>query len=155
MKKVHYQKEVSMYKDLALLALYLSVIIFLIFDNNQDYTIILISAAVVIICLYSSLEGIFLLYKKTQCKTKGSSYEGRITGKIGISTVRKGYYYKLRVLYKNGKIMTPLIAPKYVDNLKSKKCTVYEYNNMTYVDDYQLCDKGEKTVKIRILDDKF
>ena len=151
MKKVNYYNELYIYKDLALFIIFLSVIIFLILDNNLDYTIILISAAVIIISLYSSLGGIFLLYKKNKCKAKGASYEGRITGKIGINTLKKGYYYKLRVLYKNGKIITPLIASKYVDNLKSKKCSVYEYNNMVYVDDYQLCNKGEKAVKISIL----
>ena len=152
MKKVHYYKEISMYKDLALFIIFLSVIIFLVLDNNLDYTIILISTTVVIISLYSSLGGIFLLYKKSKCKAKGDSYEGRITGKIGVNTLKNGYYYKLRVLYKNGKIITPLIASKYIDNLKSKKCSVYEYNDMVYVGDYQLCKKGEKAVKISILE---
>lgn len=152
MKKLYYHKELSIYKDLVLFIIFLSIIIFLILDNNLDYSIILISAAVVIISLYSSLEGIILLYKKTKCKTKGNSYEGRVTGKIGINTLKKGYYYKLKVLYKNGKVITPLIASKYIDNLKSKKCSVYEYNDMTYVDDYQLCNKGEEAVKISIIE---
>lgn len=51
-----------------------------------------------------------------------------------------------------GKSLYSFPAPKYVDILKSKKCTVYEYNNMTYVDDYQLCDKGEEAVSISILE---
>ncbi len=110
MRRMHYHKEISMYRDLALFALFLSVIIFLVLDNNLDYTVILVSSAIVIISMFSSLDGILLLYKKTQCKTKGNSYEGRITGKIGRSTVKNGYYYKLNVLYKNGKIITPLIA---------------------------------------------
>ncbi len=152
MKKVHYHKELSIYKDLVMFIIFLSVTIFLILDNNLDYTIILISVAVVIISLYSSLGGIFLLYKKTKCKSKGNSYEGRITGKIGINTLKKGYYYKLKVLYKNGKVITPLIASKYINNLKSKKCSVYEYNDMTYVDDYHLCNIGEKAVEISIIE---
>ena len=105
MRRMHYHKEISMYRDLALFALFLSVIIFLVLDNNLDYTVILVSSAIVIISMFSSLDGILLLYKKTQCKTKGNSYEGRITGKIGRSTVKNGYYYKLNVLYKNGKII--------------------------------------------------
>ena len=101
MKKVHYYKELSIYKDLTLFIIFLSVIIFLVLDNNLDYTIILIFTTVVIISLYSSLGGIFLLYKKSKCKAKGDSYEGRITGKIGINTLKKGtiinleYYIKI------------------------------------------------------------
>lgn len=153
MKKVYYHKEISKYKDLFLFLLFLSVIIFLILKNNFDHAIILIPAIAAILSLCSSLSGFALLYKKILCKSKGTSYEGRITGKRGKSTSKKGYYYELQVLYQNGKIKTPLIPYKYVDNLKSKKCKVYEYKNMTYVDGYQLCCNDEKPINIRIIND--
>jgi len=152
MKKAYYQKEISKYRDWFRFLLFLSVILFLTSDSRADRTIIPISATAAIVSLLSSFSGIILLYRKIQCKAKGTPYEGRITGKRGISTLKNGYYYELQVIYKNGKIITPTISSKYVDNLKSKRCTVYEYKNMTYVDDYQLCCKGEKSIRIRVID---
>lgn len=154
MKKVRYQKEISKYKDLFLFLLFSSVIIFLILKNDFDNTIILVPAIAAVLSLCSSFPGFALLYKKILCKSKGTPYEGRITGKTGKSTSKNGYYYELQVLYQNGKIKTPLIPYKYVDDLKSKKCIVYEYKNMTYVDGYQLCCNGEKPVNIRIINDQ-
>ncbi len=95
-----------------------------------------------------------MLHKKRICVLKGQQYEGRIVGKIGISTFRKGYFYKLVVLYKKGKITTPLIQAKYVDALKNKKCIVNVYGDNMYICGYSLCRKGDSPVKIRIVGNK-
>lgn len=137
-----------------LLLVYLFFIIWSFSMNNNDKTVTVIFITAFLLHAYEASEGIILLYKKHICTSKGQQFEGRIVGKIGISTLRKGYFYKLIVLYKNGKISTPLIQAKYGDALKSRKCVVNVCNNLIYINGYTLCSKGDTPVKIRIIENR-
>lgn len=151
MKKLRYRREKSLLVYLPMTALFMGVGIFSALGERHDRADLLISAAVVIVGLCSCAESLILLYKKRKCKTHGTAYKGRITGKTGHSTARSGYFYTLKVRYKNGSVTTPLIDSRYVDRLKSRNCTVYEYGGMVYIDDYQLCVGDEKAADINLL----
>lgn len=156
MKKLYYYVEKAKYIHILLILLFSTILIFVCFHNKQhtDNAILGISILSILYNSYRALEGFILLHKKRICVLKGQQYEGRIVGKIGISTFRKGYFYKLVVLYKKGKITTPLIQAKYVDALKNKKCIVNVYGDNMYICGYSLCRKGDSPVKIRIVGNK-
>ncbi len=154
MKKLRYYSEK---------AIYFYPVIFILLEGGVAYSLIfrenssgaselyLLAAAVSIVLIYDIAEGFRLLYIKKKCKNLGTEYKGRIVGKVGRSTIKSGYFYQLLVLYKNGKITTPLIEAKYVDKLKCRRCRVYEYKCMTYTDGFTLCEKGETPAKIQIV----
>lgn len=152
MKKLHYYKEKTKYFHLAVILLfsYIMIYLYLIRKDKVD-AIILLFILMILVQMYECFEGIVIMYKKLKCKSKGTLYEGMIIGKIGHSTHRKGYFYQLVVLYSNGKVKTPYIQSKLVDKIKSKKCKVYEYNKITYIEGFELCNKGEKGIDIRII----
>lgn len=154
MKRLYYYAEKSKYIHIFLLLVFLFLLIDCCISNqNQlDKAILGIAIISIVLNIYKAMEGITLKYKKYICISKGTQYKGRIVGKIGISTIRKGYFYKLVILYGNSKVSTPLIQAKYVDALKSKKCIVNEYNGNIYINGYSLCEKGDLPVKISIVD---
>lgn len=152
MKRLYYYSEKTKYLHISLLLVYLFLIICSFSMNNKTGIVIFITAF--FLHAYEASEGIILLYKKHICISKGQQFEGRIVGKIGISTLRKGYFYKLIVLYSNGKISTPFIRTKYADALKSRKCVVNIHNNLIYINGYTLCSKGDTPIKIRIVENK-
>lgn len=155
MKRLYYYSEKTKYFHTLLLLFFSFLTVYLSFDKNyNDKTGIGIFAAAILVNAYEASEGIILLYKKHICISKGQQFEGRIVGKIVISTINKGYFYKLIVLYKNGKISTPIIQTKYVDALKSKKCIVNVYNSLIYINGYTLCSKGDDPVEIKIVEDR-
>lgn len=122
-----------------------------VLTKDNDIAVLGIALLSIALNFYKAIEGVTLLYKKHICISKGVKHEGRIVGKIGVSTIRNGYFYKLIVLYEKDKITTPLIQAKYVDNLKTKKCIVYVYDNKSYISGYTLCGKGDSPVKIRVV----
>lgn len=152
MKKLHYYKEKTKYFHLAVILLFSYIIIdlYLISKDKVD-SMILLYILMILVQMYQCFEGIVIMYKKLKCKSKGTLYEGIIIGKIGHSTVKQGYFYQLIVLYSNGKVKTPYIQSKYVDKIKNKKCKVYEYNKITYIEGFELCKKNNEGINIRII----
>ncbi len=152
MKKLRYYSEKTIWFYLAIFLITEGCFICVLTDKRQNTReTILLAAAVGIILLIEIAKGLHQMYTKHRCIKYGTAYKGRIVGKFGHNTMKSGYFYQLLVLYKNGKITTPLIEAKYVDKLKYRRCKVYEYSGMTYADGFTLCEKGEAPAKIQIV----
>lgn len=152
MQKLYYYKEKTKYFHFSAIILFLFIMIYLyLIEKEKVDPMILLYILVIFVQLYECSEGIIIMYKKLKCRSKGTKYDGLIVGEIDHSTIRNGYFYQLIILYNNGKVKTPYIRSKFVDKIKSKRCSVYEYNNMTYIEGFELCKKGEKPINIRII----
>ena len=156
MKRLYYYAEKTKYVHLLFILISLAVLVFLYtqHDRHNDNAILGVAFLSILYNSYKLSDGLILLYKKRICTQRGQQYDGRIVGKIGKSTLREGYFYKLIVLYEKDKITTPLIQAKYVEALKSKKCIVYVYDNKAYISGYTLCEKGDSPIKVRIVGDQ-
>ena len=96
--------------------------------------------------VYMSVKGFYLLYKKKVCKAKGTAYEGWIKGET-LKGIRDPYVV-LHISCKGGDVVTPPISLDTERWIALRKCTVYRYKKLYYVDDIRLCSKGEKGINI-------
>ncbi len=144
MKKLYYYHEKTKWFYLALVMIMTAFLC--VFSDDREA--VLISAMIILLGIYKGFEGFSLLYKKYKCKKYGEVYNGRITGRKSFIAGNM-YLYKFEVIYDVGKVFTAYVQPKYAERLKNRKCKVYVYKKLVYVDGYALCEKGEKGIEIQ------
>lgn len=153
MKKLFYCRERTLPFHLAFVTVFtfLYVDLYVIRADSIDVKYLLIAAVCIIVPLCYIAEGVILLHRRKKCISEGRELEGTVVGKVGVTMFSGGYCYRLVVRYKGGETVTPPLQAKYADRLKSRKCTVCELGESTYVTGFTLCKRGEEPVEIRVM----